>query len=103
MIKQIKECEAMFVLPSVYEQKGDLMRFLMQVADANHKPMIAIRPFGHMGETPPEIVDRCVEHIDWNEREMADALRKHGRGEDTARWEVLDFPGWDEHGEIDKD
>jgi hypothetical protein len=30
-----------------------------------------------------------------------DALKRQARGEDTARWETLDFPGWDEHGEIE--
>ena len=29
---------------------------------------------------------------------MVDALKRQARGEDTARWEVLDFPGFDENG-----
>jgi len=40
LIRQIKACEAVFVLPSVYEQKEDLVRFMMDVADANNKNMI---------------------------------------------------------------
>jgi hypothetical protein len=101
LIRQIKECEAVFVLPSVYEQKEDLVRFMMGVADANKKKMIAIRPFGGIAETPEEIVNRCAEVIEWNDRAMADALRRQARGEDTARWEVLDFPGFDADGPIE--
>lgn len=101
LIAQIKQCEALFVLPGLYEQKPDLVRFMMDVAVANKKNMIAVRPFGGVAETPQEIVDRTQELIDWNDREMADALRRQARGEDTSRWEVLDFPGFDADGPIE--
>jgi hypothetical protein len=100
LISQIKESEAVIVLPSLYEDKESLARFLMDAADANSKPMIAIRPFGGLLETPQPVVDRVKEHIEWNDREIVDALKRQARGEDTARWETLDFPGWNEHGEI---
>jgi hypothetical protein len=103
LIAQIKEAEAVIVLPSLYEEKESLARFLMDAADANGKPMIAIRPFGGLLETPQAIVERTKEHIEWNDREIADALKRQARGEDTARWETLDFPGWDEHGEINEE
>ena len=102
LIAQIKECEAVIVLPSLYEEKESMARFLMDAADANDKPMIVIRPFGGVLVTPPAVAERCKEHIEWNDREMADSLRRQARGEDTARWETLDFPGWDEHGEVDE-
>ncbi len=101
LIAQIKLAEAMIVLPGLYEAKGDLVRFMMQVADANDIGMIAIRPFGGIAETPDEIVQRCQEHIEWNDREIADALRRQARGEDTSRWEVIDFPGFDADGPTD--
>jgi hypothetical protein len=101
LIEQIKESEAVFALSSVFSEKESLARFELDVAEANHKPIIAIRPFGHMAETPGDLVSRAAEHIEWNDREMVDALRRQARGEATARWETIDFPGWDEHGEID--
>lgn len=103
LINQIKFSEAVIVLPSLYEQNQALARFLMDAADANNRPMIAIRPFGGVTDTPDEIVARAKEHIEWNDREIADALRRQARGEDTARWEVIDFPGYDEHGKIEDD
>lgn len=98
LIQQIKECEAVFVLPGLYEDEKDLVDFMMGVADANKKNMIAVRPFGGVAEVPEAIASRCKEVIEWNDRELADALRRHARGEDTARWEVLDFPGFDADG-----
>ncbi len=101
LIEQIKAAEAVFVLSSVYEDKPDLVKFMMDVAEANDINMIAIRPFGSGADTPPEMLERCQENIGWNDREMADALRRQARGEDTARWEVLDFPGFDADGPTD--
>ncbi len=92
LISQIKTCEAVVVLATHYIENAELMSFQMDVAAANEKPMIAIRPFGGMVETPEALVERVKEHIDWNDREIADALRRQARLEDTARWDVVDFP-----------
>ena len=100
LIAQIKASEAVIILPTAFAQKGDLVTYMMDVADANNIGMIAVRPYGGMTETPQAIVDRVQEHIEWNNRELVDAIRRQGRGEDTARWEVIDFPGFDADGEI---
>lgn len=100
LIQQIKEAEAVFLVPALYEAQPDLVTFMMDVADANEKPMIVIRSFGSVSETPTELVDRAREHIEWNAREMVDAIKRQARHEDTARWETLDFPGYDANGEV---
>ena len=101
LIAQIKLAEAVFVMPDLYDKQPDLVNFMMDVADANKIPMIVIRPFGQVSETAPELIARCKEHIEWNSREFVDALKRQARNEDTARWETIDFPGWDETGKID--
>ena len=101
LIKQIKAAEAMFVLASVYKQNRELVNFMMKVAEANKISMIVIKPFGGIQDTPPELVERCAEAIEWNDRELADSLKRQARGEDTARWEVIDFPGFDENGPVE--
>lgn len=101
LIAQIKVSEAILVLSSTYEDKPDIVKFIMDVADANDKGMVVVRPFGGLLETPAELLERCQEHVQWNDREIADALRRQGRGEDTSRWEVLDFPGFDADGPTD--
>ena len=101
LIEQIKASEAVLVLSSAYEDKPDIVKFIMDVAEANSLGMVAIRPFGGLLETPAELVERCQEHVKWNDRDIADALRRQGRGEDTSRWEVLDFPGFDADGPTD--
>jgi len=102
LIAQIKLAEAVIVLTLAYEKNADLVNFMVDVAEANKIGMIGIRPFGATMETPAELAGRCSEIVEWNNREIADALRRQARGEDTARWEVIDFPGFDENGPIEE-
>lgn len=95
-IGQIKEGEAAIILPEHFTENADLVRYQMDVADANDRPIITIKPFGGLAEIPDELEKRAKEHIEWNNREIADALRRQARHEDTARWDVIDFPGFDE-------
>lgn len=100
LIQQIKGSEVVVIVSDVYELKTDLVSYMMDVAEANNIGMIAIRPFGGVAETASDVVARVAEHIEWNDRELVDAIKRQGRGEDTARWEVIDFPGFDADGEI---
>ncbi len=100
LIAQIKASEVVIVLPLAFEKNPELVIYMMDVAAANKIGMIAIRPFGGMMETPQKVIDRAGVPIDWNAREMVDALRLTARGQDTQRWEVVDFPGFGPDGEI---
>jgi len=100
LIAQIKASEAVIVAPDVYIDKPDLVNFMMDVAVANKIGMVAIKPFGGLAEIPDAVIERCDEYIQWNAREIVDAIKRQGRGEDTARWEVIDFPGFDADGEV---
>jgi hypothetical protein len=100
LIQQIKASEAVLVVADVYDQQPDLVDYMMDVAEANNIGIIALKPFGGMTETAASVAGRAKEHIEWNDRELVDAIKRQGRGEDTARWEVIDFPGWDADGEI---
>jgi hypothetical protein len=95
LISQIKDSEVVIVVADVLGEKADLVRYMMDVAEANDIGMIAIRPYGGVSETPSSVVERVQEHIEWNDREMVDAIKRQARGEDTARWEVIDFPGFE--------
>ena len=92
LIAQIKESEAVIVQSSLYSDNTDLVKYEMDVAEANEIPTIAIRPFGGMAETPTDLVERVNEHIEWNDRQIRDALKRQARLEDTSRWDVIDFP-----------
>ena len=92
LIVQIKESEAIIMLASLYVDKADLAKYQMDVAEANEKPIIAIRPFGGLLEMTQDLAERADASIEWNEREMVDAVKRLARLEDTSRWDVIDFP-----------
>ena len=100
LIAQIKQSETVLLLASVYGQRPDLVRIMMDVAKASEIKMIGIRPYG-LQDMPEEIVERAQEVIGWNDREMVDAIMRNARGEETARWEVIDFPGFDSDGPVE--
>ena len=100
LIQQIKAAEVVVVLPAVYETHPDLVNFMVTGAKAAGDPIIVIRPFGGVAETPQALVDVAHEHVEWNAREMADAISRHARLEETNRWETVDFPGYDSDGEV---
>ena len=91
-IEQIKACEAVIMLASHFNENREMMLYLLDVAEANEKPTIAIRPFGGISETPEELVKRANEHVQWASRDIADSLNRQARLEETARWDVIDFP-----------
>ncbi len=96
IIGQIKAAEAVIALPAVFEEKPDLVNYMMDVADANDIGIFCIRPFGGLLETPKDLVARAGEPVEWNARKLIDRLKLVARDEDTQRWEVIEFPGLDD-------
>jgi hypothetical protein len=101
LIKQIKEAEAFVVIADVLEAQGDLVRYMMDVAEANDIGMMSIHPFGGVADTPQDVVGRVSDDLEWNARTLVDTITLLARGQETARWEVIDFPGFDADGETE--
>ena len=40
---------------------------------------------------PRKIVKRANDTVDWNERQIVDAIRQQARKEATNRWETIEF------------
>ena len=100
LIAQIKAAEVVVIVADVLTEKPDLVHYMMDVADANDINMVSIQPFGHMGETPADVVQRAQDDVEWNARTIVDSITFQARGKETSRWEVVDFPGFDDDGNI---
>ncbi len=88
---QIKPAEVVIMPVTIFEANPDLVRFQMDVAEAFGKPIIGVKSFGDTVAIQKEIIDRCADIIEWNERTMIEAIKRLGRNEETAQWEVIDF------------
>jgi hypothetical protein len=91
LLAQIRAAEVVLLVSSMYSEARDWITYQMDVAKASSLPIVALEPFGGKGNIAAEIRARAAEVVPWNERVMVDALRKQARGEDTKRWDVIEF------------
>ncbi len=88
---QLKSAEVVVVLSALYIDNEYWTTYQMDAAQAINLPLVAVSPFGGTVKVPDEIAKRAAEVVDWNERNIVDAIRRQARHEDTARWEVIEF------------
>ena len=89
--RQINQAEIVIALPGLYEEQPDLTIFQMNYAQSQKKPVLLMQYFGTARELPKLLTDRCNDTAGWEERGMVDAIRRLARGENTARFETVEF------------
>jgi hypothetical protein len=89
--RQIAPVEAVVALASLNDTHAELLTFELLFAQASHKPVILMKPFGQRRDVPKEILDLADETIDWDERALVDAIRRQARHEETTRWDTIEF------------
>ena len=89
--QQIEPAEILILPVAIYEQNPDLVGFQMDVAQASKKPVLGIQSFGGTVAVQQALFQRADDIVEWNDRIIADTIRRLARNEDTNRWEVIDF------------
>ncbi|TLY58842.1 MAG: hypothetical protein E6K49_02700 [Gammaproteobacteria bacterium] len=89
--RQIAGAEAVVGLSSLFDTHQDFLTFQLVFAQASHKPVILMKPFGSRKEVPKALLDLADEVVDWDERALVDAIRRQARHEDTTRWDTIEF------------
>jgi len=89
--QQITPAEAIIALSSLYQAHQDLLLFQLLYAQASHKPVILLKPFGAAQELPKALLDLADEVVEWDERALVDAIRRQARHEETTRWDTIEF------------
>jgi hypothetical protein len=89
--RQIAPVEAVIALSSMFESQRELLTFELLYAQANHKAVVLMKPFGAHKEVPKAILDLASEVVDWDERALVDAIRRQARHEETTRWDTIEF------------
>jgi hypothetical protein len=88
---QIEQAEVVILPATMYLRNQDWITYQMIVAQASNTPIIALEPFGGIEEIHPDVAKRAAGKIMWNERLIIDAIREHARGENTTRFETIEF------------
>jgi len=89
--QQVKNVEAVIVPASMLSSSSGLIGFQINVAQAFNKPIVLIQPFGATMSIPKDALEVAAEVVEWDERQITDAIRRAARGEDTAKWDMVEF------------
>ncbi len=89
--RQMSEAEVVVLLSSLYARDPILIEYQGLYAQSCDKPLIVMEPFGTTDAVPPKLREMADEVVAWNGRDMADAIRRQARHEDTTRWDVIEF------------
>ncbi len=89
--RQMSEAEVVVLLSSLYSRDQVLIEYQALYAQSCEKPLVVMEPFGSTDPVPAKLREMADEVVTWNGREMADAIRRQARHEDTTRWDVIEF------------
>ena len=89
--QQMENAEVLVVPAGMLHASPGLVDFQIKVAQAFKIPMVLIQPFGQTISISKEALEAAAEVVEWNDRAIVDAIRKTARGEDTAKWDVIEF------------
>ncbi|MCC6172372.1 MAG: hypothetical protein IT481_10130 [Gammaproteobacteria bacterium] len=88
---QIRPAEVVIATAALLRAHSSLLVFQMTFAQASRKPVLLLPPFGLQSEIPKGVRDLATEMVGWDERALVDAIRRVARGEQTGRWDVVEF------------
>ena len=89
--RQIALAEVVIVPSGQYAQHREWIDFQLNCAKGLDKPVIVLETFGVKQKMPVQLEALGDEIVEWNERSIADAIRRQARHEDTARWDTIEF------------
>ena len=89
--QQISQAEVVIIPCSLYRRQKEWIDFQLNCAKGLDKPVIVLEYFGIKEKIPVQLEALGDELIEWNERSIADAIRRQARHEDTSRWDVVEF------------
>ena len=89
--RQMADAEVVVLLSSLHARDPVLIEYQGLYAQSCDKPVIVMEPFGTTEAVPAKLREMADEVVPWNGREMADAIRRQARHEDTTRWDTIEF------------
>jgi hypothetical protein len=87
----IGRAEMVVALGELDEKEPDLCTFQLAFAQSAGKPVLLLPHFGSTKTPGKPLLQLVNETGEWNQRAIPDAIKRLARGEDTNRWETIDF------------
>jgi hypothetical protein len=89
--KQINLAEVTIFPASVYRKHLELVDFQLSCAKSFEKPVIVLKHFGTTQALPVQLEALADEVLEWNDRDIVDAIKRQARHEESTRWDTLEF------------
>ena len=89
--KQIGEAEVMVLPATLYRRNVDWVEFQLNCAKAFDKPVVVLEPFGGTDTLAPAVQELADEIVPWDQRQLADAIKRQARHEETTRFDMIEF------------
>ena len=89
--RQMQDSEIVLLPAGMYARDPDWVTYQMIAAQAMGIPIVAIEIFGGVEDIQDDVAKRVDGKAGWNERLIVDAVRKYARGENTTRFETIEF------------
>jgi len=89
--KQINLAEVVIVPASLYRPHHELIDFEMEVAKSFGKGILVMKPFGVAQPLPVQLEALADDVLDWNERDIVDAIKRQARHEESTRFDTVEF------------
>jgi hypothetical protein len=83
--------EIVVALAELDDKERDLLAFQIAFAQSASKPVLLLPHFGSSRAPSRNLLSLVTETAEWDQRSLVDAIRKLARGEDTQRWETVEF------------
>lgn len=89
--RQIARAEAVIALACMLPRDLALLHFQVVYAKSLDRPVLLLPVFGQSLPELREFAGLVDERLQWDQRAMVDALRRHARQEQVNRWDVVEF------------
>ena len=89
--QQLKNAEIAIFPVGMHASNPKLVDFEIRCAQAFGKPILAIKAFGGTLTVAAAVLEQADEVVEWNDRVIADAIRRLARNEGGGQWDVIEF------------
>lgn len=89
--KQINLAEVVVIAAGMYAPYREWIDFELNCAKGFDKPVVVLSFFGIKAKLPVQLEALADEIVEWNERDIVDAIKRQARHEESTRWDVIEF------------
>lgn len=89
--KQINLAEVVIVPSSLYRPHHELVDFQLEVAKGFGKGILVMKQFGGTQPLPVQLEALADDVLEWNERDIVDAIKRQARHEESTRFDTVEF------------